>query len=261
MPIDYSVLALPKGKPKSIAKDERVCGFCDLPIVRSNDERKSSFLVRKYCSRACMGKAAQARAKTRRPANCEHCHKPFISITGAWRRNRWAKYCSEPCRRAVLSRRPQFLTAKCTMCSATFKRTAAALKRVRFSFCSQQCRSAYFVDDRSPVYRGDKDPNRGARWNRLADTIRSRDNFQCRRCQCSQEENGQKLSVDHVRPWRSFTDKALANHHDNLAALCRKCHSYKTTTVESAWLRGDVIAWKQWIASLNLPSAKFGWIA
>lgn len=110
------------------------------------------------------------------------------------------------------------------------------------------------------MFRGDKDPNRGANWNRLADAIRERDGYTCRRCGISEcgTIRREKMSVDHVKPWRSFEDKALANHPDNLVSLCRKCHSRKTTVVERAWLRGDVLAWKQWVRSLHLKSAVKG---
>jgi 5-methylcytosine-specific restriction endonuclease McrA len=141
-------------------------------------------------------------------------------------------------------------------------RTVAAIKRVKHTFCSRECTRKFHVGENSPLYRGDKDPNRGAAWNKLAASIRERDNYCCRRCGLCEWGQPDKLSVDHIRPWRSFKDKTEANHPDNLAALCRVCHSYKTTVIEKAWLRGDVIAWKQWVASLNLPSAaRFGWPA
>lgn len=213
------------------------------------------------CSTACGHKLRHLRAKTRKPSNCEHCQKPFIAIRGAWRKGRWARFCSDVCRRAVLSLRPQMLPVQCTQCGKSFKRTAGAVKRVKRVFCGKECQHAFFVGENTPMFRGDKDPNRGADWNRLAETIRVRDGHRCKRCEITQDENKQKLSVDHVRPWRTFKDKSLANHPDNLVSLCRKCHSHKTTTVERDWLRGDVIAWKRWVASLKLPSAKFGWVA
>ena len=105
--------------------------------------------------------------------------------------------------------------------------------------------------------KGDKDRKRGAGWKELAESIRERDGHKCRRCG-EPERDGVTLAVDHIKPWRSFTDKTLANHPDNLVALCVSCHGAKTMTVELAWLKGDVLGWQRFVASLHLPSAQRG---
>jgi len=205
--------------------------------------------------------AEKRRYARRKPKACAHCGTEYLPPYSAKAAGS-NKFCSRKCYFATVGARPAMTTATCTQCKATFKRTAAALKRVRHSFCGSACRALYFRGENSPMFRGDKDPNRGAGWNRLADSIRERDSFTCRRCgrgECGTVRK-EKLSVDHVRPWRSFEDKALANHQDNLVSLCRRCHSYKTTVVERAWLLGDVLAWRQWVQSLHLPSAVSGWI-
>lgn len=208
----------------------------------------------KTCSAKC---GYELRKRTLRPQRaCVHCHTMYWPQT-----KQLLKYCSRRCYLAEVGLRPAFVTVACTLCGAKTRRTLAAVKRVVHTFCSQACSRTFYSGANSPVYRGDKDPNRGAAWNRLAESIRLRDCYHCRRCGNSQTDD-EKLSVDHIRPWRSFTDKALANDPDNLASLCRECHSYKTHTVEQAWLRGDVLAWKQWVASLSLPSAaRFGFMA
>lgn len=233
------------------------CCICNGPVTN----KRQRFSVGGTCSKACGHVLRHRNAKTRKPSTCEHCRKPFVAVTGAWRKNRWARFCSATCRKAVLSQRPAMLAVQCVQCGSRFRRTAGAVKRTRRTFCSKACWQVFNVGENSPLFRGGKDPNRGSEWNRLAETIRVRDGHCCKRCGTTQDECGQKLSVDHVRPWRTFKDKSLANHPDNLVALCRKCHTKKTTTVERAWMRGDVIAWKQWVASLGLPSAKFGWVA
>ena len=78
-------------------------------------------------------------------------------------------------------------------------------------------------------------------WNRIAARIRDRDNHCCRRCGKTEADNKQKLSVDHVIPWRSFTDKLEANAESNLVSLCRSCHQKKTIGAERRWLRGDAL--------------------
>jgi predicted HNH restriction endonuclease len=66
------------------------------------------------------------------------------------------------------------------------------------------------------------------------------------------EENGQRLSVDHVIPWRTFTDEAAANAGTNLVALCRSCHA-KKQRAESLWLRGDVLDMQRYQAAVAEP--------
>jgi hypothetical protein len=41
----------------------------------------------------------------------------------------------------------------------------------------------------------------------LAETIRQRDGYRCQRCNKTQDENGQKLSVDHIIAWRTLTTR------------------------------------------------------
>ena len=208
----------------------------------------------KTCSAAC-GYEYRKR-HTRSARKCLHCGLETTATNGIH-----IKYCSIRCYNAVRNKRPRFVPVQCRQCGASVKRTVAAIKRTKNTFCSRQCSATFHRGENSPLYRGDKDPNRGAAWNKLAQSIRVRDNYACRRCGLCETGNGQKLSVDHVRPWRSFEDKTLANHPDNLVSLCRPCHSFKTSTVEAAWLRGDVIAWRQFVASLHLPAVKFGWMA
>jgi hypothetical protein len=201
----------------------------------------------KTCSAKC---GYELRKRTLRPPRaCNECGREYFP-SGIIR----LKFCSRACWRVAVNRRQSFVVATCQQCGGKFRRTQAALKRVKRTFCSHDCSFLFNRGENSSMFRGDKDPNRGGAWNRRAEAIRVRDGHSCRRCGRSQAENKQKLSVDHVRPWRSFTDKDEANHESNLISLCRRCHSYKTSRVERRLLAGDVLIWKQWIASLHLPS-------
>jgi len=116
------------------------------------------------------------------------------------------------------------------------------------------------VGEQSPMYRGGSDPNRGKAWLKLAAAIRNRDFHTCRRCgiaPCGLKKL-ELMSVDHVYPWRSFADKKAANDPTNLVTLCRSCHGYKTTVVERALLKGDMVTFRQWVRSLHLKSAVKG---
>jgi 5-methylcytosine-specific restriction endonuclease McrA len=97
------------------------------------------------------------------------------------------------------------------------------------------------------------DPNRGPAWLKLAAAIRKRDGYICQRCNKTQDENGQKLDVDHIKPWRLFDDAAEANDPANLTSLCKRCHNLKTTVIERKYLKGDVLAMRQYEKAVKLP--------
>lgn len=109
----------------------------------------------------------------------------------------------------------------------------------------------FTVGEAHPNWRGGSDPNRGAEWVKLSDQIRVRDCRECCRCFKTEQANGQRLSVDHIIPWRLLTDKAVANDPRNLASLCRSCHSLKLK-YERKLLRGDVLALKEYLAFLDV---------
>lgn len=192
------------------------------------------------CSRAC----ADKHKRTLRPAACIGCNKVFRP------RSRRSQYCSMACRRhAVTAKR---LTFTCAGCGTECTRTNVDAKSRR-RFCSKACQHAFISGNEHWAFRGDADPNRGAGWHRIAAGIRLRDGHCCRRCGQTQEENGRKLDVDHIRPWRSFFDKTVANHPSNLVSLCRKCHNSKTHSAERDWLKGDRMAMLKYEKAINLP--------
>jgi 5-methylcytosine-specific restriction endonuclease McrA len=107
------------------------------------------------------------------------------------------------------------------------------------------------------MFRGGTDPKRGPNWRRLAAAIRQRDDYTCRRCGKSQAENGQRLAVDHIMPWRLFddADKTAANDPNNLVSLCKSCHAWKTARAERKFLRGDVIDFREYEKAIRSLSA------
>lgn len=176
--------------------------------------------------------------RTRHPKACKHCGAEFWP----YRHNRgMSKFCGAKCYYASRAHRPRMLEAACAHCGATFRRTAAALRRRKQVFCSRVCARDFNRGANSALYRGDRDTHRGAEWNRIAERIRDRDGRCCRACGRTEAENKQKLSVDHVIPWRAFENKLEANDESNLVSLCRSCHQKKTIGAERRWLRGDVL--------------------
>ena len=164
----------------------------------------------------------------------------------------WGKYCSIACYRAVQHQRPALVEMECEQCGARVRRTRAAIDRHRRHFCSKTCQTLGTRGAAASMYRGGRDRTRGAGWGKRAEAIRRRDGHRCQRCTRSQEENGQKLSVDHIIPWRLFEDKAEANRPENLISLCKFCHSWKTSRAEQKYLRGDVLDFRQYERAIRL---------
>lgn len=233
--------------PKMLAKEEkdkqRPCVGC-----------KRLFLPRRGHIRACSvrcSRAASMLAK-RQPRPCPTCQVAYVPKRQ--RGGTWAKFCSHRC--ALVSKQPQMIEVTCAQCARMFsRRDTKHVRRYRVHFCNIVCRGKFVKGPNHALYRGDCDPNRGRAWTRLAESIRSRDGHVCQRCGRTQEENGQRLSVDHIRPWRSFSDKAIANEPSNLTSLCRSCHAQKTAAAERLWLKGDVLALQQYERAVKLPSA------
>jgi endogenous inhibitor of DNA gyrase (YacG/DUF329 family) len=231
----------PKPEPRAKRK-ARQCPVCNKAIT-------AQAATQQTCSAKCG--YAHRKLKGRSPSKCRVCGATFFGSGIRLPR----KFCTRRCYNVYRDSQPTVMATACTMCGVTIRRKRCLLKRAKRPFCSKDCQTAFFVGDKSPMFRGDKDPNRGAQWNRLAEEIRSDHGYACKRCGKTQADNGQKLSVDHIRPWRSFEDKTLANEKTNLVPLCRKCHSYKTARVERLWLLGDVLAWRAWVRSLTMTTA------
>jgi hypothetical protein len=191
----------------------------------------------KTCSAAC---GYELRKQSVRPRPCPECGTEFRPAPSALGRGA-GKHCSMACYRIAHARRPAFIEVACAQCGAKFRRTQAAIKRVDHSFCSLTCSTAYYSGENAVGWRGGKQPGyRGPGWPRLAEAIRERDGFRCRRCGKHQDDERTRLSVDHVIPYRSFDNREEANQPTNLVALCRSCHS-KKARAERLWLRGDVL--------------------
>lgn len=62
----------------------------------------------------------------------------------------------------------------------------------------------------------------GKGWKKLAESIRERDGYSCTNCGAKEGETA--FSVHHIRPFKDFEDKELANERGNLTTLCPRCH-------------------------------------
>jgi len=225
-------------------KPKRNCAVCGQPCKSSSANT---------CSRDCQ------KLRTRKQRACQHCGMVFWVHNSSLRRG-GGTFCGLSCYSAVRGQRPSFMEAVCDQCGKPFRRTRAALMRNKKAvFCSPLCFREYFQGPRHSAYR----PGEGrhgvyiAGWQKLSEQVRERDSHCCQRCGKPEMENGVKLSVDHIIPWRVFeeNEKNLANDPKNLVSLCRNCHGWKTSRAESRWLRGDVVDFKQYERAIALPTA------
>jgi 5-methylcytosine-specific restriction endonuclease McrA len=196
-----------------------------------------------YCTR---------KLKRRHPKTCRQCRRSFWppSIRG-----RIVSFCSARCYADYRAARA-FAEFTCAECGAVFRRRVVRTRPRPRAFCSRVCMARHLTGERHPTWRGGSDPNRGHGWRKLAEVIRERDRHCCRWCGRTQAENGQKLSVDHVRPWREFDadEKHEANDQQNLVSLCRRCHS-KKSRLERQWLQGDKLALDAYRRAVSISPA------
>lgn len=211
------------------------CPICGRPRSRAM----------KTCSTACGYELIRRRGRS---VTCRVCKKQFVVPPSLRARS----YCSRACYFKSVARRFALVAAECVQCGHAFRRTRAALRRVKRVFCSRACSARFYRGEHSAAWRGGSDPNRGPGWLKVAEEIRKRDGYCCQRCGKSQDENGQKLSVDHIVPWRRFESVAQANHPDNLVSLCRTCHSWKTSRAEQKFLKGDVLDFRSYLLSIHV---------
>lgn len=245
------VMLYPKDRKRKVGP-QKPCAVCGGTIPETWPSGKWKPRQR-TCSFKCAG---QLKRKPRRPRVCPQCKAEFTPRPMG---SRDRKFCSHRCRLAFENAR-RFVKVECAQCKASITREAGQLKRIMrrsgHAFCGRVCVSQFFTGENSSAWRGGSDPNRGSGWLKIAEQARSRDGYRCRRCGKTQEDNKQRLSVDHIRAWREFENPEEANDLSNLASLCRACHSWKTNTLEKKWLKGDGLAlqeYRRWIASVDGP--------
>ncbi len=241
----------PRGKGTSTRKRKcappKPCKACGgpCPEFRLNGSWKEQSGT---CSPACTS-VLREKKREQKKRRCRHCDKLFSLINRGTGRNQ--SFCSQKCH--IAHAHPDAWTElPCDNCAKIVRRRKDWVKRGRDShiFCDRECMTKFRVGENNSSWRGGSDPNRGKGWLKISESARHRDGYRCRRCKKTQEENGQKLSVDHILPWRDFADDKKANNLDNLASLCRSCHSRKCG-LERQWLKGDWTALESYRRSIG----------
>lgn len=204
----------------------------------------------RYCSPACWYSTNREhkqhtlkfRKRKATQRECLVCGKQFWKYPSAGSR----KFCSASCSAKYARRQVEVC---CSFCGRKFTRGAALVKRVKNVFCDTQCCRLFKVGKNSSQWRGGQDRHyRGPDWPKQSRLARKQDGYVCKVCGVPQAK-GEKLSVDHIVPYRLV----LRNDLINLISTCRKCHNLKTQTAEADLLRGDYLGFYGKLNAANWP--------
>lgn len=121
-----------------------------------------------------------------------------------------------------------------SFCGDALKRDKHEVEKSTEFFCNIGCQAAWkqqsdnWSSDTHPAWKGGGGVEYGPEWERISQSIRERDGYQCRSCGMSQAEHqrefNKSLHVHHVVPVRSFSNTEDAHSLENLVTACIPCH-------------------------------------
>jgi hypothetical protein len=85
----------------------------------------------------------------------------------------------------------------------------------------------FIAGRKSPEFTGRTSnwTGRGSHWEAAKRAARERDSGTCKICGITEDLQGRKMDVHHLKPYYSFDVRKRANRLNNLVCLCRRCHS------------------------------------
>jgi len=195
-------------------------------IIHKCDYCSNEFLVyksrnQKFCSISCGLKSSRNSTSYKKlkyeKVSCKYCKKIFESLKCQHR-----KYCSRECKYKGLT--PLFIK---NIRSHWFKKGHIPHHKGKWGYTNK---GSFKAGCKHPGWQGGEPFEQyPLGWTKvLREEIRERDNRRCQLCNCSEQENGQKLSVHH-------TDYNKENlEPTNLISLCASCHM-KTSFNREYW--------------------------
>lgn len=156
---------------------------------------------------------------------CEACGRIGRTTLSAYNRaDREGRslFCSKKCFKESM-----IIYRKCDFCEKVFQIPPSTF--TKHMYCSMDCyrKDDAYVHRQEDHYRwrgGGGTYYRGPGWNTIRKMIRMRDNYTCQICGITEQENGKKLDVHHIVPYRKFASHEDANKPENLTSLCQSCH-------------------------------------
>lgn len=220
------------------AGEDRICKICGNSFYA--ERRRVLKGLGLYCSHKCSSKASIRQTER----ICEICGEHFTAIPSKAKNGR-GRYCSIKCRGQGHSKTMRGENAtnwkggpakvSCAECGNTYLTTVAKVKNNSTKFCSCVCyglwRRRHIVGENNPAWKGGQSHYYGLNWSSQKRKVLKRDEYTCQRCNITETDYGQSLSVHHIIPLREFNyiprendNYKEANKLSNLVALCAPCH-------------------------------------
>lgn len=162
---------------------------------------------------------------------CVVCHKLFYVYPCEAEK---AKYCSPTCYRKA--RWPDNREVRsCVICDTSFECAKSSQSVACSRACSSKRKSRTLRGSQSVLWRGGKMAPYTGVWRERRREVLDRDGYRC--VLCSSED---RIQVHHIIPYRYSQSHEL----DNLAVLCRRCHSREELKVNVESREGLLQRWR-----------------
>lgn len=201
----------------------RTCQECGKEFSASRSRVKKG--EGKYCSLQCARDARDVRVEQK----CEFCEKEF-KVYRCKVPQGLGRFCSKQCFNEYKKANSK-KHCKCLQCGKNFKVYLGWIKKGGGKYCSSDCSAKAHSGKNSNLWKGGHINYYGPNWQKQRRKARKRDGNKCKYCSKTEKQNGKKLDVHHIKPFREFNyipDKnnnyKKANKLTNLICLCTGCH-------------------------------------
>jgi hypothetical protein len=207
---------------------EYKCEDCGETLIRTKEGITSKVFCNDICKGRYTGKTYKNKIHTeeRITKTCLNCSETYNVIKS----RADSKFCKIKCRAEFNAKtiEKKQVEVCCNNCGSKFNKVPSDIREL--NFCKTSCMHEYYSNNRlfsgmnSGTWNGGKKTYYGENWLSQRRKIRERDNYTCQKCEITEEEYGQELSVHHIKPFILFNDYLEANKDDNLISVCEPCH-------------------------------------
>lgn len=170
---------------------EKTCIKCQVTFQKKQNESKTVWETRTYCSHSCANSANANRERL----------SAYVRAKGAW--NKGMKFV----------RKSNLISFSCIECKVGF--LVRPYRRNTARFCSQKCSS---INRDQGKTLENKKIRKSFAYKLWREAIFTRDNYTCTQCHV----RGGELNADHIKPFAFFPD--LRFSMENGRTLCVDCH-------------------------------------